>query len=355
MIVPHPIPYQGSKRILANSILSFFPKHTARLVEPFAGSGAISIAATLHKRAERFHLNDANQPLMDLWQEILEHPQRIADAYENLWRQQGGRERIFYDEVRREFNQTHQPAELLYLLARCVKASVRYNAYGEFNQSPDNRRKGRHPENMRRDILATAKLLARRTTLSGQDYREVLARVTTADLVYMDPPYQGVSQRRDARYVNQVQFEEFVQALRELVARDIAFIVSYDGRRGDKVYGNGIPKDLQLHHIEIRAGRSTQSTLLGGKDITYESLYLSPALVQALNLDTRKKSARVSSKPTQLDLPIVVAQYKPSRARAVPHTSLLGSPAFAPSPTVVRASPNGYQGVPPSATGSPDQ
>ena len=35
--VPHPIPYQGSKRGLAPIILAYFPSHFRRLVEPFAG------------------------------------------------------------------------------------------------------------------------------------------------------------------------------------------------------------------------------------------------------------------------------------------------------------------------------
>lgn len=188
MTVPHPIPYQGSKRILANAILNYFPLQVERLVEPFAGSGALAIAAALHKRAEHFHLNDINQPLIQLWQEILDNTRQIADAYQQLWQQQRGREREFYDAVRREFNQTHRPAALLYLLARCVKAAVRYNAYGEFNQSPDNRRKGRHPDTMRRDISHTARLLAGHTTLSSHDYREVLAAAAPSDLVYMDPP-----------------------------------------------------------------------------------------------------------------------------------------------------------------------
>ena len=277
MIVPHPIPYQGSKRVIANLILSYFPLTVSRLVEPFAGSGALSIAAAMQNKAACFYLNDTNKPLMNLWRAILETPNELADAYEKLWRQQRGRERKFYDEVRKEFNQSHQPAHLLYLLARCVKASVRYNAAGEFNQSPDNRRKGRHPENMRRDILLTARLLGGRTKLSCLDYRGVLKNVTTDDLIYMDPPYQGVSTKRDARYTHQVQFEDFVETLQELVAREICFIVSYDGRRGDKVYGNGMPQELGLQHIEIRVGRSAQSTLLGGKDVTFESLYLSSA------------------------------------------------------------------------------
>ena len=299
MIVPHPIPYQGSKRVMANLILSYFPADVSRLVEPFAGSGALSIAAAMQNKATCFYLNDTNKPLMNLWRAILEKPNELADAYEKLWRQQRGRERKFYDEVRREFNNTHQAEQLLYLLARCVKASVRYNADGEFNQSPDNRRKGRHPANMRRDILHTGRLLGGRTALNCQDYRQVLKSVTADDLVYMDPPYQGVSTKRDARYTHQVQFDEFVEALRELVAREISFIVSYDGRRGDKVYGNGMPKELGLHHIEIRVGRSAQSTLLGGKDVTFESLYLSPALITKNDFDGAIPSLAI--KPTQLE------------------------------------------------------
>jgi len=57
-----------------------------------------------------------------------------------------------------------------------------------------------------------------------------------------------------------------------------------------------MPKDLKLHHMEIHAGRSTTSTLLGGKDITYESLYLSPELVQILNSDTNKTTMLAKAK-----------------------------------------------------------
>lgn len=304
MIVPHPIPYQGSKRILANFILAYLPPNVSRFVEPFAGSAALSIATAMQRKANHFYLNDTNQPLIQLWQAILERPEQLANAYEKLWREQCGHEREFYDKVRREFNRTHHPEHLLYLLARCVKASVRYNAYGEFNQSPDNRRKGRHPENMRRDIMATARLLAGRTILSCQDYRQVLSQVTLSDLVYMDPPYQGVSSKRDARYASQVQFDEFVQALEDLIGREILFLVSYDGRRGEKTYGNGMPSVLRLRHIEIRVGRSAQSTLLGGKDITYESLYLSPALGEALHIGTKTNTLFDFVKPAQLSLPL---------------------------------------------------
>ena len=60
------------------------------------------------------------------------------------------------------------------------------------------------------------------------------------------------------------------------------YVVSYDGRTGDKEYGEPLPADLGLLHFEIRVGRSTQATLLGRSCVTYESLYLSPSLRRTL-------------------------------------------------------------------------
>ncbi|KAF0125382.1 MAG: DNA adenine methylase Dam [Elusimicrobia bacterium] len=68
---PHPIPYQGSKRNLAEKILAYFPDQVNTLIEPFAGSAAIVIAAALEHRVKKFILNDINKPLIDLWDAII--------------------------------------------------------------------------------------------------------------------------------------------------------------------------------------------------------------------------------------------------------------------------------------------
>ena len=304
MKVPQPIPYQGSKRGIARFILRFFPRDIRTLIEPFAGSAAVSLAAACRGRASRFHLNDINEPLMALWQEVISDPERISHGYEELWDQQKGREREFYDGVRDVFNRTRRTDCFLYLLARCVKASVRYNSRGEFNQSPDNRRKGRHPMRMRDDILAASRLLRGRTAISSKDYKEVLWSVSEADLVYMDPPYQGVCGGRDPRYYTGISVEEFVDELRELVTRKISFILSYDGRRGQQTYGRGLPAKSGLYRIEVRAGRSAQSTLLGRSDVTYESIYLSQGLLERLGLSPDKLVREWGTQEaTQLVLP----------------------------------------------------
>jgi DNA adenine methylase len=284
MKIPHPIPYQGSKRGLASAILHYFPEPTSRLIEPFAGSAALTLAAAAGNRASGFVINDLNEPLMELWRAIIHSPERLARQYESLWKAQHAEDRRrYYDTVRDEFNRAGKPEHLLYLLARCVKASVRYNASGEFNQSPDNRRMGALPDTLREHILGASHLLKGRTECRSQDYKEVLAEAAADDLIYMDPPYQGVCANRDPRYLKSVIFDEFVEELESLNSRSLTYLVSYDGRTGDKTHGHRLPPRLGLHLVELEAGRSSQATLLGRAEDTVESLYLSPALVERLN------------------------------------------------------------------------
>lgn len=285
LYVPQPIPYQGSKRKLAPRILPHFPKDASRIVEPFAGSAAITIAAASRGLAAKFWINDAHTPLMDLWREIIENPDAISLAYAKLWNAQLGNEREFFDIVRSRFNQSHRPVDFLYLLARCVKAAIRYNSNGEFNNTPDNRRKGARPAEMRQRLEHASSLLQGRTKITAWDYKKVLDKCTENDLVYMDPPYQGVCGNRDQRYLPKIEYNEFCVELEKLNERNIHYVISYDGRTGNKEYGKPMPDSLKLTRIELRAGRSTQATLLGRSDVTYESLYLSPNLSQAEILD----------------------------------------------------------------------
>jgi DNA adenine methylase len=280
--LPAPIPYQGSKRRLAAAILECFPADVGVLHEPFCGSAAVTIAALARGRAGTARMNDANEPLVRLWDAVLADPAALAERYDRLWRAQLGRERAFYDEVRDRFNRSHEPHLLLFLLARCVKAAVRYNTNGAFNQSPDNRRRGTKPDRMADHLARSSAILRGRTRVSALDHRQALTDAGPADLVYLDPPYQGVSAARDRRYRRGLALERFVATLEDLNRREISYVVSYDGRTGGKRHGMVLPDSLGLGHFELDGGRSSQETLLGRDGRTVESLYLSPALLARL-------------------------------------------------------------------------
>lgn len=284
MKLPHPIPYQGSKRNLADQILRMFPDSFDNLIEPFAGSAAITIASAYYFKANNFIINDINQPLINLWDTIINNPKSMVKSYHDIWHGQLGNEEAYYYEIRDKFNETKQPEYLLFLLAKCVKAAVRYNAQGGFNQSPDKRRLGRNPSSMRDDILRVSQLLKGKIQIHSTDYQNVLDLATADDLIYMDPPYQGTGVNGGFNYAGNIEFDNFVVSLFELNNNNIPYILSYDGRTGDKTYGSPLPENLNLTKIEINAGRSSQATLLNRSEITYESVFLSPALVSKIDL-----------------------------------------------------------------------
>lgn len=278
--LPHLVQYQGSKRNLASDILKFLPRNVERLVEPFAGTAAISIAASAQKISQNFWLNDLNKPLINLLELIVEQPEIIANAYANIWNEQHSNSLEHYYQAREKFNRNNDPEIFLYLLARCVKGSVRYNSEGLFNQSPDKRRKGTQPDKMRKNIEGISHLLKNKCKFTCLDYREVLSIVRQSDFVYLDPPYQGVCGNRDKRYFSGINFDDFVLALEDLNRKEVAFAVSYDGKRGNKTFGQSLPEALGLEKIEIAVGRSSQATLLGKDELTTEFLYLSPSLLR---------------------------------------------------------------------------
>jgi DNA adenine methylase len=285
--VPQAFPYQGSKRVLASHILSLFPGGgVPRLVEPFAGSAAISMAARHHAMAGSVHLSDVNAPLIALWDLIINEPGDLIAAYTRMWHAQRPDPRAYYLNARDEFNATHRPELLLYLLCRCVKAAVRYSKTGDFNQTADHRRLGARPSNIAERVNAASRLMRGAATTSTESYAGPLVNADAEDLVYMDPPYQGTSDVPDPRYLRGLQRAAFAETLQEAVDNKVSFIVSYDVVRDDNKYGLALPEELGLTHRHVVAGVSSQATLQGRRQVTVESLYLSPALVDRLGGET---------------------------------------------------------------------
>lgn len=279
---PHIVQYQGSKRILAPQILQYMPRHFHRLIEPFAGMAAITIAVAQFNRADKFIVNDINAPIVKILKEAINAPKSLLKDYTKIWNEQfsytGGSIEHYY-KVRDDFNNGAQsPANMLYLLARCVKGSVRYSSSGEFNQSPDKRRNGTSPKTLEYNINRISQYLKGRTEFYSLDYKDVLAMAVEGDVVYMDPPYQGVTNVRDSRYISGLNYDDFVMALGSLNKKNVDYIISYDGMCGDKSYGKDLPSELKLKKVLLKAGLSSQAILLGKKETTYEALYVSQGL-----------------------------------------------------------------------------
>ncbi len=277
-----PIAYQGSKRRLASAILPLIPGGIRTWYEPFVGSGALALAVAHQGAAQKFTLGDSLFPLVQLWQAIVDAPDALAQTYAQLWHAQQPDPTALFLKVRAEFNLDQDPGKLLYLLARCVKNAVRFNRAGAFNQAPDRRRLGTRPELMRSRLTSAHQALAGRVAIHACDYEVLLQQVTPEDLAYLDPPYVGVSGKVNQRYQQGLDLPRFIAALSLANERQIRYLVSLDGRTGSRSYGQPLPASLGLVHLELAAGRSSQATLLGRNEETFESLYVSPALHHSL-------------------------------------------------------------------------
>lgn len=281
MTVPHLVQYQGSKRNIASEIIQYFPNKINRLIEPFCGTAAISILAAEKKIVDEFILNDINKPLIEMLKLCINDPELLYQEYQKIWNGQFENDTNnvdYFYKMREEFNKNSQPALMLFMLARVVKGAIRYNSNGNMNQSCDKRRNGTKPAQIKTNAYRISNLLKNKVELYSSDYKEIFKMAQPGDLIYMDPPYQGTSNTRDDRYYQGVDYYEFVESLKILNINNIDYIISYDGITGDKKHGKDLPDELELKHILINAGKSSQSTLLGKTEITYESLYLSKNL-----------------------------------------------------------------------------
>jgi DNA adenine methylase len=284
--VPHIVQYQGSKRLLAPQILQYMPKRFNRLVEPFSGMAAITMASAREHRAQEYWINDINQPIVNVLKMAIDDPEELIKRYSAVWDGQfsfpDGHIAHFYH-IRDKFNNGEQaPENMLYLLARCVKGAVRYGSGGNFNQSLDKRRHGTNPKTLVENVRVISAMLNGHAQFSSMDYRETFEAVRKGDLVYMDPPYQGVSNARDNRYCSGVAFEEFAESIEILNRKGVDYVISYDGVCGGREYGSDLPASLRCKKVMLNAGISTQATLLGKRHTTFEALYLSERLANGM-------------------------------------------------------------------------
>lgn len=226
-------------------------------------------------------IGDIFPELVELWRLIIEQPNVAASRYRELWEEQFKIGPDHFNIVREKYNAGKDPVALLYLIARCVKNAVRFNKSGNFTQSVDKRRTGVRPDRLEQAMLLASSFLKGRTTLYCGDFKACVESAQIGDLVYMDPPYQGTTYGRDKRYAAQLERDHLVDVLHDLNARNIPFILSYDGKTGDKVYAEPLPSGIQAEHLAIHAGRSSQATLAGRVEDTVESLYVSKSMTNS--------------------------------------------------------------------------
>lgn len=271
------VKWAGSKRIQSEQIVSYFPEYIRTYYEPFCGGCSVlyQLMVSEEKFARDFVCSDTNPDLIHLWELIKEDPDGLFNEYVRMWKEMYSikdrlSKRSYFEEVRKEFNESRDPVLFFFLTRTCTNGMPRYNKHLDFNASFHLTRDGIKPKILKPVIMNWSELLnENEVTFRCCDYYEIMDEAVEDDLLYLDPPYDNT---RSGRYFGKVRYEDFFNQLRILDSRNIKFVLSYDGKGDDD---NLIPSDCYENkvYIDSRPG-SFRRTLEGrtNSDV-YESLY----------------------------------------------------------------------------------
>lgn len=179
--------WAGGKYRLVDRIKSALPEGK-RLIEPFVGSGALF----LNTNYKSYLLTDSNPDLINLYKTLQSEGESFISYCSSFFTAKNNNELTFY-RFRDEFNTTSdirkKSALFVYLNRHCFNGLCRYNAKGGFNVPFGRYTKPAIPES---DMFAFYQKSAN-ATFQTADFRKVMAKAKSGDVIYCDPPYVPLS------------------------------------------------------------------------------------------------------------------------------------------------------------------
>ena len=224
------VKWVGGKRQLLDEIAPRLPKRITTYCEPFLGGGAVLFSL----QPRNAIVNDLNADLMLVYEVIRDDVELLIAALE----QHENTAEYFYNirdldrdkDAYREMSAIERASRIIYLNKTCYNGLFRVNASGEFN-SPFGHYK--NPNIVNAPVLrAVSKYLtANNIQLLHIDFEEVLQRVPRGGFIYLDPPYDPVSDTASFTGYNRggigrEEQERLKRCCDELAARGVRFLLS---------------------------------------------------------------------------------------------------------------------------------
>ncbi len=186
-LIRPPLKWAGNKFRILKYIKKRLPEGK-RLVEPFAGSAAIS----LNTDYPEYVINDTNSDLINLYKLIKADVDEFIDYSRQFFIDEYNCEEQFYL-LRRIFNMTTdiklKTALFLYINKYGYNGLCRYNASGKINVPFGRYKKPYFPE---KELHVLASKLSH-SKLYSLDFEDVFKKAKAGDVFYCDPPYVPLS------------------------------------------------------------------------------------------------------------------------------------------------------------------
>lgn len=254
--------------------MAFFPTEIDTYYEPFCG-GASVLRRLLSSniRVNRYVCSDINSGLIDLWNEIINHPNLVSSYYEKLWNELNidddkQRKKDYFAQVRKRYNEQHDPLDFMFIMRTTINGMPRYNSNGDFNTSFHITRNGILPNSLRKIILEWSEILrAKDVKFISCSYNEI--KPINGDFAYLDPPYANTKEM----YYGAIDYTQLWDWIRSLSCN---YLLSFNGVSdiNDNTYN--VPQDIYSTHEYILSGNSSFKRIIGKSKntIVYESLYI---------------------------------------------------------------------------------
>lgn len=191
MVLPV-VKWVGGKRQLLELLGPLFPKRVTSYCEPFVGGGAV----LFRLQPKEAVVNDINGELISMYEVIRDNVEGLIAELEGHINEP----EHFY--AVRNWDRDHEyyagltnvqrAARIIYLNKTCYNGLFRVNNAGEFN-SPFGHYV--NPNIVNAPVLraVSAYFSSNKITFTSQDYAAVLEAVPKGTFVYLDPPYDPVS------------------------------------------------------------------------------------------------------------------------------------------------------------------
>jgi len=223
------VKWAGGKRQLLPVIEQNLPKTFARYFEPFVGGGAV----LFHLQPENALVNDVNEELINLYRVIKENIDALIETLKN----HKNEEAWFYevrnqdrDNAYRRKSSVERAARIHYLNKTCYNGLYRVNSAGQFN-APFGRYKNPNIVNEKNLRAVHHYLNTNKIEILNIDFSAALKPAQKGDFVYLDPPYDPVSESANFTGYSKMGFgrpeqERLKKTCDDLHKRGVHFLLS---------------------------------------------------------------------------------------------------------------------------------
>lgn len=260
------VKWVGGKRQILNEITRYVPKSFKTYFEPFLGGGAV----LFELQPKKAIVNDLNKELINVYEVIKNN---VDELIEDLGYYENNSE-CFYatreldrdEEIYKTLTPVKRASRIIYLNKTCYNGLFRVNSAGEFNTPFGNYK---NPNIVNEVTLRAVSSYFNKADIIfySTDFEEVLLSTSEGDFVYLDPPYDPVSDTANFTGYNQGGFDKEEQirlknVCDQLHSKGVKFLLSNSATDFIK----NLYKDYAIEIIQAKRSINSNGKKRGGID-----------------------------------------------------------------------------------------